>query len=296
MKVISLSFAIPLLAMTTAVAAQTADQSSAYEEAASRRWKQALWADDASIIAQASSTLTVPQNPAVQRRGTGDVQAPLPAVSQPEPPSAVPQESAEDPQNYVGIHFGNHDVDEWRGRVDMGRSVQLDGRISLRSQGEAGLLVGREYERSRYELEYQLGRYQATMIELGPRTATVDGKGRYQALTLNAYRLKQLSERIDGYAGLGIGWGKAALPTLGFSGGCQCFANADDSGFIWQWRLGFEYLVGDNNELFMQYSRVMNIPGPVSAATAPGVVYEDKDIGTLAIGWRLRFEADGDNK
>lgn len=288
MKMIQLSFAIPLLVMTTAVAAQTADQSATKEEAP-LRWKQATWADETSTVAQAASTQAVPQTRGAQRGSAGAVQTASPAASQPASPSAAQQESAEDPQNYVGIHFGNHDVEEWRGRVDMGRNVQLDGRISLDNKWEAGLLVGREYERSRYELEYQLGRYQADRIELGPRTASVDGKGKYQALTLNAYRLKQLSERIDGYAGLGIGWGKATLPQLGFSGACQCFAQADDSGFIWQWRLGLEYRIREDGELFLQFNRLMNMPGPASAAASPGVRYEEKDIDTVAIGWRQRL-------
>lgn len=292
MKSLSIFVAIPLIGMATTVLAQSSSSACESAEPDANGWKQACWEDDTAVIAQASS-------PARQSSAQSGQTGAATSQSTSPQPGGVPlqqTESEAEPQNYVGLHFGKHDVDEWQGRVDFGRNVALDGRVSLDSKWEAGLQVGREYERSRYELEYQLGRYQITAIELGPRTAAASGNGKYQALTLNAYRLKQLSERIDGYAGIGIGWGKASLPELGFSGSCKCFAVAEDTGFIWQWRLGLEYLVNVNNELFMQYSRLMNVPGPVSAATAPGVVYEEKDIDTLAIGWRMRFEADGDGK
>ncbi|MEY4640095.1 MAG: hypothetical protein RLZZ227_89 [Pseudomonadota bacterium] len=206
-------------------------------------------------------------------------------------PAALCAQEQEDrePQNYIGAHVGMHDVDEWLGSVDLGNNIAFDGVVRLDSKWEAGLMLGREYAFWRWELEYQQGRYDAKSIQLGTQTGTVSDSGKYQALTLNAYRVEQLSERIDVYAGLGIGWGMAALPAMGFTGGCQCFAAAENTGFVWQWRLGAEYRIGDNQELFVQYSQIMNLPGPEATDRAPMIHYENRDIATVGIGWRWPF-------
>jgi opacity protein-like surface antigen len=191
---------------------------------------------------------------------------------------------------YAGVHAGTHDVDKWNGQVELGKGIAFDGQVGLDSKWAAGLVVGREYEHTRLELEYQQGRYDVTDIALGIQRADVSGAGKYQALTANAYGFARLYKRLDGYAAVGIGWGKATLPQLGFAGGCQCFAAADESGFVWQWRLGLEYRVSEANSVFLQYTGLMDLPGPVSAAGSPSVRYEDKDAASVTFGWRFRFK------
>ncbi|GEM_PF-1806896 len=199
-------------------------------------------------------------------------------------------ESEHEPVNYYGLHVGQHDIEEWPGVVNLGASVELDGLVEIDPLWEAGLLLGREYENSRYELEYQLGKYEPTRISLGNLSEQVSGSsGKYQALTLNAYRMQELGERLEVYAGLGIGFGKAELPALGFTGGCQCFGAAEESGFIWQARAGLEYRLGATTHLFLQYTRIMNMPGPMSSSQDPGIAYPDTDIDALAIGLRKQF-------
>ncbi len=208
-------------------------------------------------------------------------------VAQTPPTAAV---AAEKSPYYAAVHAGLHDVDEWNGQVELGKGIAFDGNVGLDSKWAAGLAFGREFEHTRLELEYQQGRYDVTDIALGVQRADVSGSGKYQALTANVYRFAQLYKRLDGYAALGIGWGKASLPQLGFNGGCQCFVAADESGFIWQWRLGLEYRVSDSQFLFLQYTGLMDLPGPVSAAGYPSVRYEDKDAASVTLGWRLNFE------
>lgn len=205
--------------------------------------------------------------------------------------NAAPQAAAQtDPVFYGTVHAGTNDVDEWQGRVQLGKGVAFDGNLTLDSEWAAGLAAGRDYGNYRVELEYQQGRYGVTSLSLGTQQASANAAGNYQALTVNAYRSAQLYRRFYGYAALGLGWGEAELPQLGFAGGCQCFAAADESGFIWQWRLGLEYHIGDSNSLFLQYTGIMNVPGPASPAGMPSVRYEDKDISTASLGWRVRFK------
>lgn len=216
--------------------------------------------------------------------------APAAAAPAETQPMSAATTTEEEPVFYGSIHGGINDVDEWQGRVQLGKGLALDGNLTLDNRWAAGLTAGRQYGNYRFELEYQQGRYNVTNIALGKQSAAVNASGDYRALTANAYRSQQLYRRLDGYAALGIGWGEAALPQLGFTGSCQCFVAADESGFIWQWRLGLELQVNDANSLFLQYTRIMDVPGPASPAGTPSVRYEDKDISTASLGWRFKFE------
>lgn len=249
----------------------------------------------AAVVAAPQQAAAVPAAPAAAANNT---QAPAaaaaasPAASTTAAVQAPAAAAAQDEQSpfYAGVHAGMHDVDEWNGQVELGKGIAFDGQVGLDSKWAAGLVVGREYEHTRLELEYQQGRYDVTDIALGIQRADVSGAGKYQALTANVYRFAQLYRRLEGYAALGIGWGKATLPQLGFQGGCQCFAAAEENGFIWQWRLGLEYRVSEANSLFLQYTGLMDLPGPVSAAGYPSVRYEEKDAASVTLGWRYRFE------
>lgn len=207
---------------------------------------------------------------------------------------AQPAATEQEPQFYVGGHAGWtearwEDEQQWRARIGLGNNVELDGSVEYDDKFEAGLQVGREYENYRLELEYQQGRLDLERINLGNLTEATSGTGRYEALSVNAYRMEDLTERFSVFAGLGIGWVRTRLPTMGFTGGCQCFSGAENDDMFWQARLGFDYRIREDIDLGLQYSRLFDVPGPASATLAPGIRYEGKDIDTLAIALRKRL-------
>lgn len=200
-----------------------------------------------------------------------------------------PEETVE-PVNYIGLHAGVHNLKMWPARVSLGNAVTFAGKVELEPELAAGLTLGREYKNSRYEVEYQRGNYRASRISLNTRSENVKhGKGFYQALTLNAYRTQPLIERLKGYAGLGIGYGKAKLPAWAFTGGCACFPAADAQGFVWQARVGLEYRIGGYNHLGLHYARLMRMPGPTSGKQNPSIHYAKQKIDTLALEFRREF-------
>ena len=230
----------------------------------------------------------LPQPPAAPVQDTGRSNA---VANPPVQPPAQPVNTgaavmSRQPRNYAGVHAGINDLEDWKGKVALGKNIELDGSLSLDSNWTAGLVLGREYENSRYEVEYQQGSYSISAISLGTQHSTTDSSGKYQALTANAYRVQHFAHRVDGYLGLGIGMGRASLPALGFQNACQCFASADESGFVWQWRIGLEYALSENNRLSLQWSGLRNVPGPVSGGGFPAVTYEDKNLSTLSLQWR----------
>jgi opacity protein-like surface antigen len=207
-------------------------------------------------------------------------------------PAALAQQSAEEefPFTYLGVQLGVHDVDQWPARISLGNGVDFEGGVSLEEDLAWGLQLGREYENSRYELEYQRGDYAVDMINLNSLTEDVlGGEGKYEALMLNALRLHDFSERLTAYAGLGIGLGRAILPAQGFAGGCQCFPKAEDSGFLWQARLGVEYRIGERSRLGLHYSRLFDMSGPLEEDGIPSIAYSKRDIDTLALSLRWEF-------
>jgi hypothetical protein len=208
-------------------------------------------------------------------------------------PAALAQQDAEEefPFNYLGLAAGLHDVDAWPAQISLGNGVNFEGGVTLEEDLAFGLQIGREYENSRYELEYQRGGFAVATISLGSLSEDVDGDtGHYEALTLNALRLHDFTERFTGYAGLGIGMGRALLPAQGFRGGCQCFPEAEESGFVWQARVGLEYRIGERARLGMHYSRLFNIPGPLGEDALPAIVYDERDVDVLALSFRWQFQ------
>ncbi len=207
-------------------------------------------------------------------------------------PGVAAQQETEDefPFTYLGLQLGLHDVDAWPARISLGNGVDFDGGVLLDEQPAWGVQFGREHENWRYELEYQRGGYEVGTLNLGALTEDVQGdEGQYEALLLNGMRLHDFSERLAGYLGLGIGMGRTELPAQGFTGGCQCFPEAEESGFVWQARIGLEYRFGERTRLGLHYSRLFGMPGPVSDAGAPAIAYEERDIDTLALSLRWEF-------
>lgn len=195
----------------------------------------------------------------------------------------------DEPVTYAGIQAGVHNLEDWDARVNLGPALSLPGELELEEQFEAGFFIGREYERARYELEYQRGSFDIVNVRLGLIDRAINADGNYQAVTLNAYRARELSEDFNGYLGLGIGWGRVDLPDIDLGNNCNCM-NADaDNEFVYQGRIGIEYEAGDQHNLFLQYTW-LKMQGPRSAGSSPGVKYSDKGIGIVAAGYRYRFE------
>jgi hypothetical protein len=188
--------------------------------------------------------------------------------------------------NYIAGSIGKHDISRWDAKVDLGNDVVFPGEVKIDDKPAFSLLAGRQYENSKYEIEYQRGGYKASEIMLNGLTQGVSSSGSYQALTLNAYRLHEFRHDLEGSLGIGVGWGEAKLPQLGFNAGCQCFPAASNSGFVWQLRVGFEYRVGQLNRLGISYTYLFDMKGPESMGETPRISYPDKDIGTLAITLR----------
>lgn len=191
------------------------------------------------------------------------------------------------PHYYLGLQGGRNNLNNWNADVSLGAGVTLPGKVNLDQGTQGGLILGRQTEHARYEIEYQHGSFDLQAINLGSQTQTVGGSGHYDALTLNAYRTESLSESISGYLGAGIGFGKTKLPGAGFSSGCHCFPAASGNGLTYQLRAGLEYDLAAPHKAFIQYT-LLSLPGPDSGSN-PGVEYDRKQIGIIGLGYRYIF-------
>lgn len=193
------------------------------------------------------------------------------------------------PANYFGVQGGINDLrGSWHGDVSLGPGVSLPGTVGIKRGNEFGVFGGRQSGNWRFEGEYQHGNFDITSIELGPVSEAHPASGSYDALTLNAYRTGEITNGLTAYGGLGIGWGRVRLPQMGFaSNGCNCFAGSSGSGFAWLARVGLEYALTSNDNVFAQYT-YLGLPRAGSGGS-PGVEYERKNVGSLGIGYRRTF-------
>jgi len=196
--------------------------------------------------------------------------------------------AAAQPGYYAGLHGGRNDVDEWNGNVSLGAAVTLSGTVSAERGAHWGVFGGRQTENARFEVEYQRGDFDITAIRLGPLSQAMAADGKYQALTVNAYRTHDFNERFGAYVGLGIGWGKIELPGMAFTGGCNCFREASKSGFAYQARVGAEWHIAPSHNAFVQYTW-LRLPRPTSGGS-PGVEYGRKSVGAITVGYRHEFK------
>lgn len=202
---------------------------------------------------------------------------------------ALAQNTLTDAQShtYIGLQVGRHNLDSWDNRLKLGAGVELDGRVDTDAGNVYGLTLGRQRHdgQVRYELEYQRGSFDVQRLQAGVLTQAVSGSGKYQALTLNAYRQQAWNESWSGYAGLGLGWGRAELPSACVPG---CVAGAaSKSGLALLARAGAEYRLDAHQNLFAQYT-LLRVQGPTAGST-PGVSYDNQWIGALAVGYRHVF-------
>jgi opacity protein-like surface antigen len=195
--------------------------------------------------------------------------------------------NAADPVRYWGAHAGVNTLKDWDAQIDFGFGTPLTGRADLDRGVHGGLMVGRQSEHARYELEYEAGRIKVERLTLDPLSEAVSGKGRYQALFANAYRTDRLSERVDSFIGGGIGWGHVKLPQLGLGANCNCFGPASKSGFAWQLRAGLGYRVSEKASVSLQYTW-LSLPRPESEGP-PGIRYDRQRFGAVTLAYTRQF-------
>jgi opacity protein-like surface antigen len=197
------------------------------------------------------------------------------------------QAGAADPVRYWGVHAGVNTLKHMDAQVDFGFGTPIGGRADLDRGAHGGLVVGRQSEHLRYELEYETGRIEVERLTLAPLSEAVSGKGRYHALFANAYRTDRLTESVDSFVGGGIGWGRVKLPQLGLGATCNCFGPADKSGFAWQLRAGLSYRLSEVSNVALQYTW-LSLPRP-DAEGPPGIQYERKRFGAVTLGYSRQF-------
>lgn len=191
------------------------------------------------------------------------------------------------PRYYGAIHLGQNNLEEWPASVDFGGPT-TPGQLKLDRSLHFGIIAGREKDQTRFEIEYQRGRAKIEQVALGAVTQAASGSGRYQALTVGAYRVFELNPALNAFIGLGIGWGSVSLPQLAPVGACNCFAGAKDSGFVWQARIGAEYEFGRDQAILAQYT-LLRLPGPSASGGAPTAHYGSKRVGAFSVGYRNGF-------
>lgn len=198
--------------------------------------------------------------------------------------------ATEEPVRYYGgLQIGRNNVSSWADSVTLGPGISVPGQLGTKAGKLAGLVLGRQSEKARWEVEYQRGDFKLANVEVGAVAESASGTGRYQALTANGYRLAPLGEgrTWTGYGALGLGWGRAELPAVTLSSACPCMPASSKSGLVFLARLGIDYRVTEDDRLFLQYS-LLRMPGPASG-TVPGVQYATKWIGGLGLGYRRLF-------
>lgn len=194
---------------------------------------------------------------------------------------------AAEPAPYVTLHLGGNDLSSWPATVNFGAGVQVNGGVSLDGGVHGGIALGRQTENARFEVEYQHGRFDVTRQDLGAFTQASAREGHYDALTLNAYRTFVVNDKFTAFAGAGIGWGSVSMPQGSPIGTCNCFVAASKSGFLYQGRLGGEYLMGGGHHLLAQYTW-LSLPRASSGGT-PGISYPRRGVNLLSIGYRKTF-------
>lgn len=191
------------------------------------------------------------------------------------------------PVRYYGAaHVGVNDLNDWNANVNFG-GANTAGGLKLDRGVHFGVMAGRQKDNTRVEVEYQRGRVNIDRVSLGPVTQAANASGNYQALTLNGYAFTKLADNWNGFLGLGVGWGSVTLPGLPAVSGCNCFGRASETGFVWQVRLGAEYDIAADRQLFAQYT-YLRLPSSASGST-PGVSYSSKNVGALSVGLRSGF-------
>jgi opacity protein-like surface antigen len=193
---------------------------------------------------------------------------------------------ADDPRWYMAGHLGANKLDDWSATVDFG-GVKSDGLLGLDRGNHAGLMVGRETEHARFELEFVHGRIKVESIGLSGVREPAASRGKYDAVLANAYLHAAVTAHLRAFAGIGIGWGRADLPLLRFSSGCECLGPASRGGTAYQARLGLAYQPSPGHAFSIQYSH-LSLEGPRRGGM-PSVEYERRSFGAFSAAYTHYF-------
>lgn len=187
---------------------------------------------------------------------------------------------------YLAGHLGVNHLASWPAAVDFG-GVEAAGRLALSRGSHAGLMLGRQSEHARLELELAQGRFRIERMALADVSEAVSAHGKYQALLANLYRHDALSRDWRAFAGVGIGWGKVDLPGLQFSSGCACLGDASRRGAVYQGRVGLAYQPAGADAIALQAS-YLSLPGPVRE-TLPSVRYGRRGVTAVTLSYTHYF-------
>lgn len=184
---------------------------------------------------------------------------------------------------YWSAQAGIDKLSRWPATVGFGGPT-VDAELELKRGPQVGLAWGKQYDRARYELEYQHGRFGIEHASVAGIGNAVDANGSYDVLTANALRQFPLSPTWSLYAGLGIGAGRAKLPHITLASGCKCMAGASRSGLAWQAKTGAGVRVSASKLAFLQLGW-LSVPGP----EAPTIRYPRRGFAVLGLGLRGQY-------
>lgn len=187
---------------------------------------------------------------------------------------------------YWSVQGGMNNLSDWPGTVNFG-GPSADASLQLDRGVQFGAAIGKQYDKARYELEYQHGQFDISAVRVAAVTQPADASGKYDALTANAYRALPLNDAFSLYAGLGLGYGRINLPKVGGTSGCQCLNKASKGGAAYQARLGMEYRTSGSGLAFVQ-AGWLSLPGAQSDGAAY-VSYPRRGFATVGIGYRGLF-------
>lgn len=187
---------------------------------------------------------------------------------------------------YWSVHGGMNNLSSWPAKVNFG-GPSVDASLQIERGMQFGAVLGKQYGKARYDLEYQYGGFDITGAKVAAVSQAADVRGSYHVLTANAYRSVPQGQALALYGGLGLGAGRVTLPALGGAGGCQCLNEASKGSFVYQARLGMEYRTGASGLAFLQ-AGWLRLPGARSDGVAH-VAYPRRSFATLGIGYRGLF-------
>lgn len=91
-----------------------------------------------------------------------------------------------------------HDLKQWPAVGNLRYDIKFDGFVKFQSRYSLGFQIGRAYEKSRYEVEFQKGHFNVRDINLAALSESANASGKCQELTVNGFRTRAVSEHLNG--------------------------------------------------------------------------------------------------
>lgn len=198
----------------------------------------------------------------------------------------LPLASQAQESRYWSVQGGMNKLSDWPATVNFG-GPSVDASLQIDRGLQFGAVIGKQYDKARYDLEYQYGQFDITGATVGAVSQAADASGKYHVLTANAYRSVPLNDTVALFGGLGVGYGRVTLPTLGGAGGCQCLNEASKGSLAYQARLGLDLRMSESGVAFVQ-AGWLRLPGARSEGAAY-VSYPNRGFATFGIGYRGLF-------